>query len=104
MKIPAPEKQSTEFNTKDASDMIREMTAIDYVEAFISGDDRKTIIEVAEKRKSDLRFLGEKPKEGETKGPITQPVDSFKTGVQATKSSISGEDIVAILRAKGHKI
>jgi hypothetical protein len=109
--------QSTDMNTRDASEKISEMTNINDITIFIAGDERKTVIDAADKKIAELRG----PKQGEQADPITRPAADFKDGIQATKdagsplnpgtleslnprSYVTCEDVLKRLRAKGVKI
>jgi len=108
--------QSTDMNVRDASEKISEMTNINDITIFIAGDERKTVIDVADRKIAELRG----PKQGEQTDSITQPASDFKDGIQATKDSgplnpvpleslnprtyVTCEDVLKLLRAKGVKI
>jgi len=108
--------QSTDMNVRDASEKISEMTHINDIIIFIAGDERKTVIDAADKKISELRG----PKQGEQTDSLTNPVSDFKDGIQATKdagplnpgildpsnpkSYVTCEDVLKRLREKGVKI
>jgi hypothetical protein len=71
----------------------------DDIRDFTEGDNRKVIISTAEAMIKRL----ETTKEGEVDS-ITQATSDFKEGVQATKSHITGEDVIKRMRAEGKKI
>jgi len=70
--------KSTEMNVRDAQIKIAEMTDPEEIRSFISGDERKTVIDAAHKR--IIEMMG-KPasggKAGET-GPITETKADMK--------------------------
>jgi hypothetical protein len=98
------------MNVKDALEKISEMTNVNDILIFIAGDERKTVIDAAEKNIAELRS----PKQGE------QAASDFKEGGQATKDAdplnpvpieslhprtyITCEDVLKRLRAEGVKI
>ena len=77
--------KSTEMNVRAVQIKIAEMMDSEEIRSFISGDERKTVIDAAHKR--IIEMMG-KPasvgKAGET-GPITGTKSDFKEGVQRTK-------------------
>lgn len=93
-------KESTDMNVKDALARITEMNDPVAIQIFVTGDERKTVLDVAHKRVQELRGA----KQGEQTGAITQPAADFKEGVQGTKGYVTCEDVLEKLRAKGMKI
>jgi histone H3/H4 len=109
--------KSVDFNTKNAPEKITEMTTEEEILAFIEGDERKTVIDAANKKIAELRG----PKQGEQTDPITKDAADFKEGIQKTKavhdsrltnhesritnhasrSFISCEDVLKSMREKG---
>jgi hypothetical protein len=104
-----------EMNVRNAQIKIAEMTEPEGIRSFVSGDERKTVIDAAHKRIIEL--IG---KSGET-GPITEARNDFKVGVQGVKSTdntdgevpepipvaksyVTCEDALKNLRAKGYKV
>jgi len=109
--------QSTDMNVRDASEKISEMSDVNDILIFIAGDERKTVIDAADKKIAELRG----PKQGEQTDSITRPAADFKDGIQATKAVdpslnpgtleslnprtyVTCEDVLKRLRAKGVKI
>lgn len=113
--------KSTDYNTKDGPEFIVAMTTVEEILAFIEGDERKTVIDAANKRIAEIRG----PKQGEQNDPITQKTSDFKaSGVEGTKSDSSSlttdhsslsfphsprsyvtcEDVLENMRAKGKNI
>jgi len=74
--------KSTDFNTKDGPAAILVMTTEDEILAFIAGDERKTVIDAANKKIAELRG----PKQGEQASPMTKDASDFKEGIQKTKA------------------
>lgn len=101
--------KSTDFNTKDAPDKIREMTTEEEILAFIEGDERKTVTDAANKKILELRGH----KQGEQTGPITKDAADFKEGIQKTKAIsdepsarnyVTCEDVLKKMRDQGKEI
>ena len=92
--------KSTDFNTKDGPEFISVMKDEAEILAFIEGDERKTVIDAANKKIAELRG----PKQGEQTGPITQKTAEFKGGVEGTKSFVTCEDVLKKMRAQGKEI
>lgn len=96
------------MNLRAVSEKISEMTNVNDITIFIAGDERKTVIDAADKKIAELRGL----KQGEQTDSITQTSSDFKEGIQATKDSeplnprtyITCEDVLKRLRAEGVKI
>jgi DNA gyrase/topoisomerase IV subunit A len=63
------------------------------------GDERKTVLDAATASIKALQCL----KQGEVVN-VTETKQDFKEGVQATKSYVTGEDVIKDLRDKGVKI
>ena len=100
--------QSMDYNTKNAAEKISEMEDPALIASFISGDERKTVIDAADKRISDLRG----PKEGEQTTPMTEKGGGFKGGISGAKSAeelpprdyVTCEDVLSSIRGKGGRI
>jgi len=102
--------KSTEMNVRDAQITIAEMMDPEEIRSFISGDERKTVIDAAHKR--IIEMMG---KPGET-GPITETKSDFKDGVQGVKSDtphsgiripksyVTCENVLKNLRIKAYKV
>ena len=88
--------KSTEMNVNNAGIKIAEMESADDITAFIEGDERKTVIDAAMKRKKELT-----PKEGQS-DRMTRDSNGFKKDIQREK--VTGEDVIKKLRDKGYKI
>lgn len=89
--------KSVDFNTKDAPEKIADMLTEEEILAFIEGDERKTVIDAANKKIAELRG----PKQGEDTGAITKNTADFKEGIQKTKGVITCEDILEMRREQG---
>jgi hypothetical protein len=88
--------KSADFNTKEAPIKIWELMTKEEVQSFIEGDERKTVIDAAAKRIKELT-----PKEGQDER-MTKDSDGFKKDIQREK--VTGNDVLANLRAKGYRI
>ncbi len=87
--------KSKDLNVNDARIKIAEINSREEIDAFMEGEERKTIIDAALKRAEELKG----PKQGEVK-KITEVKDDFKQGIQRTKI-ITCEDIARDLRERG---
>jgi hypothetical protein len=90
---------SLDMNVRDAAIKISEMASAEEINAFIEGDERKTVLDAAGAKMKELTS-----KQGEVKETITKDTHDFREGVQKTKNYITGEDVINNLRAKGVKI
>jgi len=92
--------KSNDMNVKDAQIKIAEMISAEEINAFIAGDERKTVLDAAAAKIKELAGL----KQGEQAGPITKDTHDFKDGVQKTKSFVTCEDVIDKMRKEGKKI
>lgn len=92
--------KSTEVNITQAKAALLELNTFEDITAYIEGEERKTVIEAADKRLKNIMA----PKQGEQAEPITKTTDDFKTGVQKTKSYITCEDVLVNLRENGYRV
>jgi hypothetical protein len=86
------EINSRDLKADEAISMFDALATIGEVDAFIEGDERKTVINAAEERRKAL--TPSMPKGGEVKGPITEEASDFKAGIQRTKDFVTGGDII----------
>ncbi|OGO13273.1 MAG: hypothetical protein A2Y53_00885 [Chloroflexi bacterium RBG_16_47_49] len=91
---------SKDLNIKDAQIKIAEMTSAEEINAFIVGDERKTVLDAAETKIKELKGL----KQGEQADAITKDSHDFKEGIQKTKSFVTCEDVIEKMRKEGRKI
>ena len=89
--------RSRDLNAKDAMRQIAVIATDEELSEFMAGEDRKSVIEYAEKRLLELQ-----PKAGRT-DEMTKPSADFKQGLQRTKC-ITCEDVIKDLRQRGKKI
>jgi len=95
-------ERSVDMKADDAKIAILELDTPDEVLAFIDGEDRKTVLKIADERLKELGHDGLKDGQ-DTK--ITDDSKDFKgPGVEGKKDYVSGEDVLRQLRAKGVKI
>ena len=89
--------KSRDLNAKDAVRQIAGIATDEEISEFMEGEDRKSVIECAQKRLQELQ-----PKQGQTDEMTRQSAD-FKQGLQRTKC-LTCEDVIKDLRQRGKKI